>query len=188
MKKTNSLLLIALVSVTAVLSAEEAGKSTAVPPKENGKSLLKNGSFEDVDKNGNPKYWALRRGASLVKSESGNALKLEGVASYAFELIWWDELKQSPRERKIAFSFKASGKGSVKVGVFRYTDTKDPKAKNGYRRKNVGTDFAGPYQLTEKPQTFRGEYTVRADEWIGFGFLHAPGTAMIDDVSIRLVK
>lgn len=185
-----NLFLLVLLSLAAIVSAEEkaADKSSAVSQPAKAISLLKNGQFEDMDKNGNPKYWALRKGALLAKTENGNALKLEGIASYAFELIWWDELKQSPEERKITFEFKASGKGTVKVGIFRYNDTKDPNAKNGYRRKNMGTDFAGPYQLTETPQTFRGEYTVKADEWIGFGFLHPTGTAIIDDVSIQLVK
>ena len=174
MKKSNLIFLLALFPLAAVLAAA---------PQQNDTPIVKNGSFEEMNQNGTPKYWALRKGASIVKTDNGNALKLEGIASYAFELIWWGELQQGPQERKITFSFKASGEGTVKVAFFRYSDTTNPRS-----RKNMGTDFAGPYQLTETPQEFKGEYTIKANEWIGFGFLHAPNTAIIDDVSIQLVK
>ena len=158
----------------------------AFRPLEFGTPILKNGAFEALDKNGKPKFWSLRKKAALIKSEIGNAIKLESTGD-AFQLIWWEPLRQSPQERKIAFTFKASGKGKVTVRFYRYTDTPDPKAKNGYRRKYNGADTAGVYQLTEKPQIYQGEYMIKPNEWIAFAFTGAP-EAIVDDASIRLVK
>ena len=151
-----------------------------------GTPIVRNGSFEELDKNGNPKSWVLRKKATLVKAENGNAIKLEKTGD-VFQLIWWEPLRQSPNERRIAFSFKASGKGKVAVRFFRYTDTPDRKAKYGYRRKHHGIDTAGVYPLTEKPRIYQGEYTIKPNEWIGFAFTGAP-EAIVDDASIRLVK
>ena len=66
------------------------------------------------------------------------------------------------------------------------SETFRTKAKHGYRRKFNGSDRRGSYTLTEKPQVFSGEYTIKANEWVGFG-IHA-SDAVVDDVSLRLVK
>ena len=154
---------------------------------------VRNGSFEELDKDGKPKFWSLRGKSQIVKTGNGNALKLGGSAYQ--NLAYYrggvrDELNQQPYPRKIAYSFTASGKGKLHVDFVRYTDTPDPKAKHGYRRKihkSTPADKAFfTYVLTEKPQLFSGEYTIKANEWVGFFLIAAD--AVVDDVSLRLVK
>ena len=154
-------------------------------PLEIGTPLLKNGSFEDLDQEGKPESWFLRGQSSVLKSESGNALKL-GNRGDVYQILAYGALAQSPLERKIAFTFNARGRGTVKVQAFRYTDTTDPKAENGYRRKYHGTETIGTYPVTEQPKICQGEYTIRSGEWIGFAF-SADDEAVVDDVSLRLI-
>ena len=158
--------------------------TSAFYPLEIGTPLLRNGSFEDLDQDGKPNFWSLRGPASVLKSENGNALKLEKRGE-AFQLLASGDLAQKNSERKISFTFNASGKGTVHVRAFRYTDTTDPKAKNGYRRKYHGTETIAAFPLTEQPKIFQGEYTIRSGEWIGFAF-SADEEAVIDDASICL--
>ena len=147
---------------------------------------LRNGSFELLDKNGKPKFWSFGKKSKIVKSGSGNAVK---VKDRIFQLLAHpgDELSQKPFERKIAYSFTASGKGKLSVLFYRYTDTPDVKAKHGYRRTHhTPPGVGGSYDLTEKPQIFSGKYTIKANEWVGFA-IHA-ADAVVDDVSLRLMK
>ena len=96
------------------------------------------------------------------------------------------DLSQKPFERKIAYTFTASGKGNISVYFHRYTNIPDPKAKSRFTHKYHGSVKAKTFTLTEQPQVFSGEYTIAANEWIGFA-LYA-GDAVVDDVSLRLVK
>ena len=144
---------------------------------------LRNGSFEELDKNGKPKYWEMGKKSEVVKTGVGNAVKIN---DRAFNLLYYGDLRQKPIERKIAYSFTASGKGKLYAVFYRYTDTADPKAKNRYRRKYHGNDRAETFTLTKNPQVFSGEYTIKANEWVGIAF-HA-ADAVVDDVSLRLVR
>ena len=148
-----------------------------------GTPYLRNGSFEDLDKSGKPKFWSLRGKSELIKNSNGKAVKVNGNV---YQLLTDRELWQKPFERKVAYSFTASGKGKLYMVFYRYTDTPDPKAKHGYRRKYHGNDSAGVYTLTDKPQVFSGGYTIKPNEWAGIAF-HA-SDAVVDDVSLRLVK
>ncbi|MBP5183111.1 MAG: hypothetical protein J6331_08815 [Lentisphaeria bacterium] len=160
--------------------------TAAYRPLEIGTPRLRNGSFEDLDKKGNPKFWCLRGKAEIVKTGSGNALKLN--KGEAYHLLYYDELRQSPGERKISFSLMASGKGKLYVYFVRYTDTRNPKAKNGYTRKiqkRVPEDMF-TFTLAENPKLFSGEYTIKSNEWVGLFISGAD--AVVDDVFVRLLK
>ena len=180
MKKTNSLFLIALVSLTALLSAAE--KAPAAQTQEAGKNQLRNGSFTELDGKGMLKWWTLKKG-EVVKTAAGNAVRINGRV---YQLLIDRELWQKPFERKVAYSFTASGKGKLTVNFYRYTDTPDPEAKSRYRRKSLKSESSGTYTLTETPQQFSGEYTINANEWVAFA-LHA-SDAIVGDISLRLVK
>ncbi|MBP5182070.1 MAG: hypothetical protein J6331_03465 [Lentisphaeria bacterium] len=193
MKKMNVLFAIMLGAMTAAVSAEEKAPAKApekAPAAEAEKNYVKNPSFEELDKDGKPKFWALRGKAELVKTEKGNVVKLSKGEAYHLLVYGGGELNQKPYERKIAFSFTASGKGKLYFYFVRYTDTPDAKAKNGYTRKihkNTPEDKASfTFTLTETPQTFSGEYTIKANEWVGIFFNSAE--AVLDDVSVRLLK
>ncbi|MBO4305335.1 MAG: DUF4838 domain-containing protein [Lentisphaeria bacterium] len=160
--------------------------TAAYRPLEIGTPHLRNGSFEDLDKNGKPKFWILRQKAEVAKTGNGNVLKLG--KGEAYHLLYYGDLHQSPAERKISFSLTASGKGKMYVYFVRYTDTRDPKAKNGYVRKiqkRVPEDTFS-FTLAENPKVFSGEYTIRANEWVGLFISGAD--AVVDDVFVRLVK
>ena len=160
--------------------------TSAYRPMEIGTPHLRNGSFETLDKKGNPKEWILRN-AEVVKAANGNALKINRGRAFQCLAHYADELSQKPYERKIAFSFTAWGKGKLYVRFYRYTDTPDPKAKNKYTRKMHTCPLIGSYQLKKTPQMFSGKYTIAANEWIAFAFESSDG-AFVDDVSVRLVK
>ena len=191
MKKMNMLFAIVLGAMTAAVSAEEKApaKAPALQTQEAEKNHVKNGSFEELDKDCKPKFWSLRGKAELVKTEKGNVIKLSKGETYHL-LAYGGELNQKPYERKIAFSFTASGKGKLYFYFVRYTDTRDAKAKNGYTRKihkNLPEDKASfAFTLTETPQVFSGEYTIKANEWVGIFFNSAD--AVLDDVSVRHIK
>lgn len=185
MKKMNSLFLTALVSLTAVLSAEEkaAEKAPAAQTQEAGKNFLSNGSFTELNDKGMPKWWTLKKG-EVVKTAAGNAVRINGRV---YQFLIDRELWQKPFERKVAYSFTASGKGKLTVNFYRYTDTPDPREKRGYQRKQLSpAGNGGTYDLTEKLQQFSGEYTINANEWVAFA-LHA-SDAIVGDISLRLVK
>ena len=150
-----------------------------------GTPYLLNGSFEELDKKGNPKHWVLRKKSAVVKSGNGNALKICGDA---FQNLVGPKhpLNQKPVERKVSYTFTASGKGKVKVYFHRYTSIPDPKTKSRSTRKYLGSSCPGVYTLKEHPQVFSGKYTIKANEWAAFA-LYADD-AVVDDVSLRLVK
>ena len=155
-------------------------------PLEIGTPYLRNGSFEVLDKKGVPKDWIYRGKSSIVSRSGNNAVKLN--KSHIYQLLAYGDVGQKKYPRKISYSFAASGKGDLKIHFYRYTDTTDPKAKNGYRRKiHSPSGNGGSYRLTEKTRVYHGSYTIAPNEWVGFAFF-APGEAVIDDVSVRLVK
>lgn len=160
---------------------------SAFRPVEIGDPHLKNGSFDEIDpKTKKLKNWAVRgKNSTVIQNGKNYALKL--VHGDAYQLLASGDLGQKKYPRKIAYTFRAKGKGKLFVQFFRYTDTIDPKAKHGYRRKLYDTfGKGGTYTLTDKMQIFHGEYTINANEWVAFDF--AAANAVIDDLSVRLVK
>ena len=156
-------------------------------PMEIGDPHLKNGSFDEVDsKTGKVLSWTIRgKNASIVKNGSSCALKL--APGDAYQLLAFGELGQKKYPRRIAYTFRAKGKGKLFVNFFRYSDKTDPKAKHGYTRTHFPEHGkGGTFTLSDEMQIFHGEYTIAANEWVAFDF--AASDAVIDDLSVRLVK
>ena len=154
-----------------------------------GTPLLKNGTFETLDKKGMPADWAASK-CTIVDNGASHAVKLTN-GSFLYQLMAGGVLGQKPAPRRIRVTFRASGKGVLHVGAHRYTDTRDVKAKHGYRRtlKPTATFFKAP--LEEKQKLFSCEYTIPADEWMALRFT-LPGTkedfAVLDDVAVTLLE
>ena len=132
-------------------------------PMEIGSPYLKNGSFADTDKDGNLVEWALvGKDSRLEPSGSGHVVHLKGRM---YQCMAGGALGQRLEPRKFAYSIEAKGPGKLNVGVYRYVDTVDPKAKYGYTRKNLPSKRIRSFDLTEKMARYTGEYTIPAGEW-----------------------
>ena len=156
----------------------------AFRPLEIGTPYVRNGSFDELDGNGKPKFWNLGKNSTVEKSGSGYAVRINGEI---YQGLTVGELKQQPVERKIVYSFKASGKGKLVVRFFRYTDTPDPKEKKRYRRTfHRPHHITATYEVTEQPKLYQGKYTVAPNEWVALSLVGKG--ILVDDVSIRLDK
>ena len=116
----------------------------------------------------------------------GNALPY-----HIYQFLTHPELKQQPVARKIKVSFRAAGKGSVNVYAVRYNDTRDGKAKSGYRRKFFSTQQFYNAVLAEKQNLYSCEYTISPDEWIALRFTVAGGKKsflVLDDVAVSKLE
>lgn len=160
----------------------ENHNTTGYRALEIGSPYIKNGSFDDV-KDGKVIGWTLEN-ASPVKSGSGHALKIEKGRCY--QLLTDPALWQSPTERKVTVTFKASGSGKLEVLYYCYSDTTDSKAKYGYTRKFLGSRSAALLTLEKDPKIYTLSFTIPPDEWSGLAF-HAVD-AVIDDISVRKEK
>lgn len=142
-----------------------------------------NGSFEEIDaKTSKAKYWNFSKESVIVKGEKGNQAKIKGgIHQYLTASKVW----QSSTPRKIQYSFTVSGKGKLSVSFYRYSDTKDPKAKHGYTRKFLPHSLNKVVVLTDKPQTVTGTYTIAANEWVAISI--SALDALVDDVVVDLV-
>ncbi|MBO4632078.1 MAG: DUF4838 domain-containing protein [Lentisphaeria bacterium] len=156
---------------------------SAFRPLEIGTPYVKNGSFDDLDQNGKPKFWVMTKDSAVEKSGSGHAVRINGEVSQNLTV---GELKQQPFERKITYSFKASGKGKLAVRFLRYTDTPDPKAKKPRRKFHKPFSTAATYEVTEQPKIHHGKYVIAPNEAVVFE-LRGKGI-LVDEVSIRLEK
>ena len=100
------------------------------------------------------------------------------------------ELNQQPFARKIKVTFQASGRGSVNVYAVRYNDTRDGKAKYGYRRKFLSTQLFYQAALQENRKVYSCEYTINPDEWIALRFIVSGSKASclcLDDVAVSMM-
>ena len=152
-------------------------------------AILKNGTFEELNKKGRPAAWITSE-CTIVGNGASRALKLS-PRGYAYQLLAGGILAQKPYPRHIRITFRASGKGTLQVGAHRYNDTQDGKAKHGYRRKNFPTASIYRAKLTSEQKFYTCEYTVNANEWMALRF-SMPGTkggfAVIDDGAITLLE
>ena len=150
-----------------------------------GTPILKNGTFETLNKKGMPADWAVKN-CSIEANGASNALKLLH-SGFTYQLLAGGELGQKPFPRKIRVTFRASGKGTLLVSAQRYCDTRDVKAKHGYRRTNLPTTGFFKAQLDKKQKLYTCEYTINANEWMGLRFT-VPGKkgdfVLLDDVSV----
>ena len=168
-----------LTGFIAMLHAQEAQK-----PQEVQKSLLSNGQFAEVNPDGLPKHWTFGSKPSLVKGEKGNVLELRNNTCTQYLLA--PELAQSSTARKIKVTFTVSGSQWLDVCFNRYSDTKDPKAPNGYRRKFFPQVKAKRIFLKSEETKQSVEYTIAPDEWAGLSF--AAPDAKLSDIAVTLEK
>ena len=152
-----------------------------------GTPILKNGTFETLNKKGMPADWAVSR-CTVETNGASNALLPYG--GFAYQLMAGGVLAQKPVPRKIRVTFRASGKGTLLASAQRYRDTRDVKAKHGYRRTNLPTTGFFKAELGTKQKLYSCEYTINANEWMGLRFtiLGKKGDfALLDDVFVTLL-
>ena len=150
-----------------------------------GSPLLKNGSFENLDAKGSPANWNCKK-CKIIKNGASNAVKLT-AGSHIYQFLTHPELNQQPVARKIKVSFRAAGSGTVNVYAVRYNDTKDAKARFGYRRTFFSTQLFHKAALAEKQKLYSCEYTINPDEWIALRFTVSGGKEsflVLDDVAV----
>ena len=152
------------------------------------RNIIKNGTFEELDKQNAPVFW-IKNNCSTAVNGKNHALKITH-RGFAYQLLASGVLAQKPQPRNIQVTFKASGKGTLLVAAHRYTDTKDGKAKHGYRRKNHPTNIFYQAKLTGKPRFYTCRYTIKANEWMGLRFAIKGGKesfATVDDAAITIL-
>lgn len=174
-------LLGTVVFAAALLALQ--GASPAKSPAKSPANLLNNPSFNKLDAKGNPVGWANSKGNTIIKGKKSNQIHIK---DRIFQFLTHKNLWQSAKPRKIQYSFKASGKGKLKVNFYRYSDVKDPKAKHGYTRKFLPGAAGGTFTLTDKPQEYKGTYTIAANEWAAIAF--DAQDAIVDEVNVILMK
>ena len=138
-----------------------------------GVPCLLNGSFEDLDEKGRTKAWSCVQGASIVPVGSQKAAHLSG----------WGCVLQCPctalprakAPRTVSFRLKARGKGRVAVRFYREGAA-----------KNLPTETAATFELTDQDRLCEGTYVIRPDELITFGIAGCGEgcDAIVDDVSL----
>ena len=171
------------------IDAGKINNPSSYRPMEIGEPYLGNGSFEHLDEKGVPVGWGPHGGdaCSVVKAGSGHAVRLRDGAGIHQCLL--GEIGQKKTPQKIAYSFKAKGKGKVFVSFFRYHDDADRKAPHGYRRDQRPTEASASFALSDETKTYSGDYTIRADEWVAIYFRCSPkGECELDDVTLRPVQ
>jgi hypothetical protein len=123
---------------------------------------------------------------TIIKHRTGSSVKLPN-GGYIYQLLAGGALAQSPAERKIEITFRASGKGIIKVYAMRYNDQPNGKAKHRYTRKFLSTQEIYKAELSGKEQLYSCKYTIAADEWIGLRFVVAGAKdafAIFDDAAV----
>jgi hypothetical protein len=149
-----------------------------------GGAYLKNGAFAELNDKGLPKSWGVPKGGEIEKTARGNMLRLK-KGQFAMQTMWHGALKQDVKPRRLKYTVHASGKGSLSVGFIRYNDTRDRKAKHGYRRKQLHpSGIGGTYRLSDGVKEFSGEYEVAANEWCSIMVSASGEEAVVESVSV----
>ena len=150
-----------------------------------GRAYLKNGSFEELDKNGKPKDWSVSVGAVVEPSATGcNQLRL-GNGQQAWQTMWHGALRQADVPRRMSYCFKAKGRGRAVVSFLRYRDVYDANTKGHSRRESLKPDGEGDtFDLTSEMQSFTGEYEIPAGEWNSIVIGVRGGAMILDDVAV----
>ena len=141
-----------------------------------GESLLPNGAFLEVDENGKPKGWLVNNGE--VRKENGrNVLFTRGfVRAPEFR---YGPLGKTVHPRKIAWSFKAKGKGRLVCAFVRYDDA-----------KREGVWMPQPWgkgceaELTEDWKAYSGTYEIKEGEVVALAFTPPKTGCLIADVNV----
>ena len=148
-----------------------------------------NGNFAALDEKGMPKGWAFAEGKVTVeKGRAGNELLITGRMFHTMA----DGELAAKGDRRIRFSFRASGEGKVRVVFYRYKDVADSASfhKHSYKRTLLSPHGdGGVFKLTPDMRTYDGEYTVADGEWcaIAFHCEGAKGPVRFADVSVTRI-
>ena len=154
-----------------------------------GKPFIENGSFERLDKAGRPVGWQLHGGTNAFVAAVGSGHVMRLLKGAGVHQCLLEEIGQANESRKIAYAFKASGKGRAHVSFFRYHDERDIKAPHGYRRSSFPAESVASFALGDKPTMCSGEYTIRSGEWCSIYIrVDGKGVCDVDDVSVRAVR
>ena len=132
----------------------------------------------------------LCKNCKIINSGASNAIKLV-PGSHIYQFLTHPELNQQPVARKIKVTFRATGKGTVNVYAVRYNDTKDARAKYGYRRKFFSTQQIHKAVLSGKQKFYSCLYTINPDEWIALRFTVSGKNGSfltLDDVSVSKLE
>jgi hypothetical protein len=153
-----------------------------------GRSYLRNGTFDELNDKGRPKSWSFPNGwTGTEKGPQGVAVKMVKPQT-AVQTMWHAELSQKPYPRKLKYTVRASGKGTMSVGFVRYRDTLDNKAKHGYRREFLKpSGVGGTFELSAEMKDYRGEYEIAANEWCSIAVSCVRGDILVDGVSVEPV-
>lgn len=147
--------------------------------------LLRNGTFEVLQKDGTPAKWFMDK-CKITRHQTSSSIKMS-PGGYIYQLLAGGELGQKPEARKIKVTFCASGQGVMRVYAMRYSDTRNGKAKHGYTRKFLETREFYKTDLSARQKTYSCEYTIAPEEWIGLRFVFTgakENTAVLKDISI----
>ena len=148
-----------------------------------------NGNFAALDEKGMPKGWAFAEGkATVEKGRTGNELLITGRMFHTMA----DGELATTGDRRIRFSFRASGDGEIYVVFYRYKDVADGASfrKHSYKRINLTPHGrGGAFKLTSDMRTHVGEYTIADGEWcaIAFHCYGAKGPVRFADVSVTRI-
>lgn len=148
-----------------------------------GESLLRNGSFDALDANGAPKNWTFAHGRGSVAEERGNRFaRIDGDVLYQYVT--------RAGAKRIAYSFRARGKGRLKTFFYSFTDTPNARAKHGYDRRFNPSLPGGKFALAEGWQNYSATFTVPENETCGLAFTPVDGAegVCVDDVSVTSMK
>ena len=150
-----------------------------------GGAYLRNGAFAELDEKGRPKSWGLPYGCARIENAAGGNILHLVKGQRVQQTMWHGALKQAERPRRLRFSFKASGGGTVQVMFHRYRDTSDDTAPHGYRRKQITpSGSGGSFALSPEVREHAGEFEVPAGEWCQIVLAVAGGDAAIRTVSV----
>ena len=155
-------------------------------PMEFDGAYLRNGAFTELGEKGLPKSWGFPAGCGGIdKTPQGVAVRLlKGQRMQ--QTMWHGELRQVMKPRRLKFSIRAAGTGTLSVVFFRYNDTTDRNAPHGYRRKQIQpSGNGGKFELSADVKMFEGDYEVPADEWCSIGLIAVDGEALVYGVSVE---
>lgn len=144
-----------------------------------GSSLLPNGGFLEVDAKNKPQGWLVNDGE--VRQENGKNVLFTRGFTRAPEFRY-GPLGKNVHPRKIAWSFKAKGKGSLVCAFVRYDDA-----------KKEGVWMPQPWgkgctaELTDNWKIYAGTYEIKEGEVVALAFTPPKEGCLISDANVTKI-
>jgi len=93
-------------------------------------------------------------------------------------------LGQSAEPREVEYTVRVRGTGRIQLNRHRYHDYTSDNGEN--MRDVLGSTNVATLDLTEESQTFRGTWTIEANQWNGFSFQpDGAGSVFVETVYVR---